>query len=429
MEMLSQLTGLLGVAALLGTAWFASSDRRRISWRIVVAGVGLQFVVAAMVLHVPVTRWVFDGLARGVVSVLGFAEAGSSFVFGGLGGGDGGGIGFIFAFRVLPIIVFFSALMGALYHMGVMQRLIGWLAWVFRRTLGVSGEEALAAAANVFVGQTEAPLCIRPYLARLTMSQLNLVMTTGFATIAGSVLLGYVGVLGGDDPSRQELFAKHLLGASLMSAPGAFVIAKMLLPESGPVDASAVRAVEVERSSNILDALTGGASEGLKLALNVGAMLIAFVSLIALVDGALGLASRLPWIDAAARWAGVEAFSLDVLLGWVFSPVAWLMGVGLADAGAVGSLMGTQVVATEFIAYRELGLMVEAGSISPRSQQIAAYALCGFCNFASIGIQVGGLAALAPERRADLARLGFRAMCGGAMACWMTGAIAGVLVG
>lgn len=425
---MERFTGLLGIVVLVGVAWALSSHRARIKPRIVIGGLVLQAIVAALMLRVPGVSDAFEFIALGVTKVIGFADAGTAFLFG--NAADAGGPwGFIFAVKVLPVIVFFASLMAVLYHLGVMPRIVAGLAWIMRRTLGVSGAEAMSASANIFVGQTEAPLCIRPYLAGLTRSQLSAVMTGGFATIAGSVLAAYVVKLGGDDPAQRVLFAKHLITASVMSAPAGFVFAKIMVPETETPAAESYLAVpEASRATNVVDAAALGAGDGLRLALNVAAMLVAFVSLLALLNWPLTALSE--WAPVAAWRAGhgIPVLSFENLLGTMLMPLAWCMGAPWAEARSLGSLLGTQVIATEFVAYLRLSDHQAAGTLSPRTVQIAAYALCGFANLPSIAIQIGGLSALAPERRADLVRLAPRAMVAGALACWCTACIAGIFI-
>lgn len=408
------MQGLVGVLGILVIALALSTDRRAISVRTVLGAVALQFAIALLVFNVPPATAALRWVAEGVTGLLQMSEAGAVFLFGDLARADGPA-GFVFAFRVLPILIFLSSLVAILYHLRIMQILIAGLAFCLRRTLGVTGLESLAVAANIFLGQTEAPLCIKPFLTRMTRSQLSVVMTSGFATIAGSVLLGYIAVLGGADPERQAMFAMHLITASLMSAPGAFAIAKIMVPETEdpPDERAAIREMELP-GANVLDAAARGARDGLFLALNVGAVLIAFVSLVALADWPLGLVGT----------------SVSEVLGMIFTPAAWAIGVRWEDANAIGGVMGLQIVATEFLAYAGLAeIASDPGStVDPRSIEIATYALCGFCNFASIGIQLGGLGELAPSRRADFARLVVRAMLGGMLACWMTASIAGLFL-
>jgi CNT family concentrative nucleoside transporter len=399
----------LGLGFFVVLGWLLSTDRKAVSPRIVLGGLLTQILLALLILKTPWGRSGLDWFSAKVTRFLLFGEEGAHFVFGDLTAGAEGPAGWILAFKALPIIIFFSAFMAVLYHLGIMQVLIGLVARLLRLSLRVSGAESLAMAANVFAGQTEAPLVIRPYIDRLTRSELMALMTGGFATIAGSVLAAYVGILG-------EGFAGHLLAASFMSAPAAFVMAKLLVPETEePVTKDAAHA-KIERStSNLLDAAAQGTQDGLKLYLNVVAMLIAFVGLVHAIDW--------PLSAIGPEW------TLQALFGKVFWPVAFLMGVTVEDCAAFGSLLGTKVAVTEFVAYGDLkAMMAGSSALTPRSQIMAAYALCGFANFASIGIQIGGIAALAPSRRADLSRIALRAMLAGACASWMTATIAGAFL-
>lgn len=417
---------LLGVVALVAVGYAFSASRRSIRWRIVIGGLSLQFALALLFFRVPVTVEAFEAIARVVATAIGAADAGARFVFGSLADPAGPG-GFVFAFRVVPVIIFFASLMAVLYRLGVMQAVVGWLAWALRRTLGVSGAEALVTASNVLLGQGEAPLAIRPYLPRLTRSQLMITMTGGFATIAGSVLGGYVAFLGGGDEEMQVLYTRHFLTASLMSAPAAFVMAKLLVPETAAVpDERGVEAPEMRPGRNLVDAAAIGAAEGLRLALGVIAMLVAFVSLLALVDVPLREFGNLEAIRGWRESNGFGGWGIAPTLGYLFTPVAWLLGVPLPDVGAVGSLLGTQIVATEFTAYVELGRLKAEGAIDQRSAVIATYALCGFANIPSIAIQIGALGSIAPERREEIVALAPKAMIAGAMACWSTAAVAAI---
>jgi CNT family concentrative nucleoside transporter len=426
-----QATGLLGVAVILAIGWAVSTDRRRIPWITVAVGVALQLAIGFLFLRFPPVVAAFTLFAQGVTKVISFADEGTRFVFGNAVDASGPW-GFMFAVKVLPVIIFFAALMSVLYHLGVMQRIIAVIAWSLRRAMGISGVEALSTAANIFVGQTEAPLTVRPFIPRMTRSQVMTVMTGGFATIAGSVMAAYIGMVGGEDEASRVEVAKHFMTACVMSAPAAIAMAKLMLPETEPVpdeSPDALRSMP-RTTANLMDAAAEGASDGLRLALNVGGMLIAFVSLIALVNWPLAALGDVDasWLPIASWRAehGIASPTLQNLLGWLLQPMAWLMGCG-ADSHRVASLMGTQVVATEFVAYVDLAKMVADGSIAGRGATIATFALCGFANLPSIAIQIGGLGAMAPERRSDFARIGFRAMCAGALACWMTGAMAGVI--
>ncbi len=428
--------GFIGVLVLIGLAWAISEDRRRFPVRLVVMGVLVQFVCAWLLIRFPPVVFFFSMLGHWVNAVIASADAGSYFVFGELSRPDGPA-GFVFATRVLPVIVFFASFMAVLYHLGIMQRVIAALAWMLRKTLGVTGTEAMAMAANVFVGQTEAPLCIRPFIPNMTRSQLATLMVGGFATIAGSVFAAYIAMLGGDDPNdpaRLE-FIRHLITASVLSAPAAFVMAKIIVPERETPHDEGLRSAELERKTrNTLDAAAAGATDGLRLALNVAAMLIAFVAILAMVNMVLGGLGQVGLPRMALDALGIEALKLEVMLGWLLAPLAWTMGVPWDECSYFGMLLGEKLVVTEFIAFMHLAEDIQLGAeglpneLSPRSAAIAAYALCGFANFPSIAIQIGGLTALAPSRRSEFASLGLRAMAGGALASWMTASIAGILL-
>ena len=425
---LENLTSLFGVAVLLGLAWLISNNRRRIRWSIVAWGLGLQLGFALLLLRTPWGQTFFSGARYAVARILGFTDAGSAFLFGNLfRGGEGlvqyitpgpeGGfvqitnsatgelmpLGTIFAIHILPTVIFFSSLMAILYHLGVMQKLIAGVAWVMRRTMGTSGSETLSCAANIFVGQTEAPLVIRPYINTMTKSEIMAVMVAGFATVAGGVMAAYV---------RFGVDAGHLLAASVMSAPAALVVAKIMYPETEPSPTAGHVKLSVKKEyANLIDAAAGGAGVGLKLAANIGAMLLAFVALVAMINAGLGLAG----------------LSLEQIFGWVFSPLAWTMGIPWSEAATFGNLLGTKIAVNEFLGYIELQNAMAAGALSPRSVVIATYALCGFANFSSIAIQIGGIGGIAPGRRSDVARMGLKAMFGGALASWLTATIAGIL--
>ena len=424
-------TGLLGIIVILALGYALSRNRRAIRARTILGGVALQFALAFLLLRFPPVVAAFDAFAAGISKVISFADEGTRFIFG--NAADAGGAwGFIFAVKVLPIIIFFAALMSVLYHYGVMQRVIALLASLLRRALGITGVEAMSASANIFVGQTEAPLTVRPFIARMTESQLMCVMVGGFATIAGSVMAAYISMLGGADEALRIEVAKHFMTASVMSAPAAIVMAKLMLPETqAPPDESIAALRKMPRETvNGVDAAAAGAADGLKLALNVAAMLVAFVSLIALLNWPLAALSEVnaSWLPIAS-WRedlGIPVLTFQNILGFVLQPLAWTMGAG-SDSHALGSLMGQAVVATEFVAYLDLAKMQASGAISERGATLAIYALCGFANLPSIAIQIGGLGAMAPERRGDLARLGLRAMTAGALACWMTATVAGIV--
>jgi CNT family concentrative nucleoside transporter len=421
---------LLGIPVLIGLAWLMSSNRKAVNWKPVAWGVALQLIFGVVVLS-PALQEIFKTVVdQGVNTLIGFSNDGAKFVFGSfvphsMIGPSGehvpqDGISFPLmnmAFAVLPTIVFFSALMSVMYHVGIMQKLVYGVALVMQRTMGTSGAESLSAAANIFVGQTEAPLVIGPFVKDMTKSELHAVMTGGFATVAGGVMAVYVGFLK-DIPG----IAGHLVAASIMSAPAALAISKVLYPEDGTPLTTGSLEMDIPKSArNVLEAAANGAAEGTRLAINVAGMLIAFVGLVAMCDYGLGLVP-IP---------GEDPLSMSMILGWLFAPIAFIMGVPWNECGAVGSLLGQKIVLTELYAYINLGAMVasDVPIISERSSIIASYALCGFANFASIGIQLGGIGGLAPKRMGDLADLAFRAMIGGSLAAFMTGTIAGVLIG
>jgi CNT family concentrative nucleoside transporter len=366
------------------------------------------------------------------VKLLDFVRVGSEFIFGTFM--DTSKFGFVFAVQVLPTIVFFASLTGVLYHLGVMQKIVKGMAWIITKVMNVSGAETTSVCASVFIGQTEAPLTIKPYIERMTESELMTVMIGGMAHIAGSVMAAYVGLLGGDDPVQKQFFAKHLLTASVMAAPATLMLAKILVPETRePLTRGTVK-LEVEKTTaNVIDAAAAGAGDGLRLALNVGAMLLAFIALIALVNAPIQWFGAHAWSDGGSSlnaWLSATAgrpveLSLETLFGWVLAPLAWLIGVPWQDANLVGSFIGEKVVINEFVAYVDMSRHL--GELTKESQLIATYALCGFANFSSIAIQIGGIGGLAPSRRADLARFGLRAVLGGSLATFMTATIAGVL--
>lgn len=427
MEAFSRVAfGFFGLAVLIGIAWLASNNKRRVDWKLVATGVSLQIAFAAVVLLVPGGKEVFDAIGHGFVKVLSFVNEGSGFIFGSLM--ETKNFGFIFAVQVLPTIIFFAALMGVLYHLNVMQTVVRAMAWAITRVMRVSGAETTSVCASVFIGQTEAPLTVRPYIPKMTQSELLTMMIGGMAHIAGGVLAAYVGMLGGGDPEQQVFYAKHLLAASIMAAPATMVIAKILVPETGePLTRGTVK-MEVEKTTaNIVDAAAAGAGDGLRLALNIGAMLLAFIALIALLNWPLTWLGEVTGLAAAIG----KPTDLATIFGYVLAPLAWAIGTPWQDAQVVGSLIGQKVVINEFVAYLQLGEIVNgkvAGvSLTEQGRLIATYALCGFANFSSIAIQIGGIGGLAPERRQDLARFGMRAVLGGSIATFMTATIAGVL--
>lgn len=420
---------LLGLPLMLGVAWLFSVERRAVRLRPVLWGTALQLGLGLLILTPALQGLFFEIVDHGIKRLLSFAEAGTSFVFGSIEphqilAPNGKAESFVgrvspplktVAFWILPTIVFFSSLVSVLYHYGIMQRIVRGIAWVMQRTLGTSGAESLATAANVFVGQVEAPLAVRPYIEKMTRSELCAIMTAGFATVAGGVMAAYVSFL-----RHIPGIAGHLVTASLLSAPASLAVSKVLVPEQGEPETSGTPALDLDSPHrNLFDAAARGATDGAKLAINVAAMLIAFVGLIALCDAILGLVP-----------AGSEPLSLSRLLGWVFVPFAFMMGVSPDDCAVVGRLLGEKLVLTEFIAYAHLGDLIGSAHppLSERSSIIASYALCGFANFASIGVQLGGIGGIAPGRSADLASLALRAMIGGSLAAFMTACVAGVFV-
>jgi len=417
---MGDLIGLLGIVLLLGIAWLFSEHRSQVQWQTVTVGLGLQLALAIFVLWVPFGKTVFETLGAGFVKLVGFTQAGSSFIFGDLADADE--FGFIVAFQVLPTIIFFASLMACLYHLGVMQKIVELMARVMVRFMKVSGSESLATAANSFVGQTEAPLVVRPFINGMTRSELFALMTGGMATIAGGVLAAYVLLLGGTDPAAQAFYAKHLISASIMAAPAALVVAKLILPEREPSETMGLVNTTVKREhTNLIEAAAAGASEGLKLALNVGAMLLAFLALIALVNWPLGWLGEMTGLEALVG----QPIELALILGWICAPLAFIVGVPLNEAVTVGGLIGQKVVANEFVAY--VALTEIQDELSERAVLISTYALCGFANFASIAIQIGGIGSLAPERRSELAQLGLRAILGGTIVSLLNAAWAGIL--
>jgi CNT family concentrative nucleoside transporter len=409
---MGRFSGLLGMVVLVGLAYLFSTARRAIKLKTVLWGLGLQLAFGVFVLRFEPGRAVFAYIGKCVTELLDFAFKGSEFVFGGLGV-KGSSFGFIFAFQVLPTIIFIAAVFAFLYHIGVMQVFIKAFAWVMTRVMGASGAESLDIAASIFMGQTEAPLTIRPFLNKLTKSELMCVMTCGMAHVSGGIMAAYI---------ASGIEAKHLLTAVIMTAPGTLLMAKMLVPETEqPLTAGRVQMPEMEKEANFLGAISRGTSDGLQLAINVGAMLISFIALLALVDYLMGGAHN--WLYAHhIRWF---PDSLEQFFGWIFAPVAWLIGIPWKDAPLIGNLLGTRMAINELVAFTKLGQL--KGTLDPRSVTIATFALCGFANFSSVGIQIGGIGALAPEQRGQLAKFGIRAMLAGTMANLMSACIVGIL--
>jgi concentrative nucleoside transporter, CNT family len=404
----SRLRGLFGLAALLAIGFGLSSNRRRISWRVVAWGLGLQATFAIFVLRIPLGQDIFRALGAAVTWLLSFSYAGSSFVFGEIGK-QHSSMGVVFAFQVLPAIIFVSALFAIMYYLGVMQLVVKAFAIVMNKVMGASGAESLNVAASIFMGQTEAPLTIRPFLPTMTQSELMTVMTAGMAHVSGSIMAAYIAF---------GIEARHLLTAVIMTAPGTIMMAKILEPETGTPETLGGVKVDIPRTDvNVVDAAARGTGEGLHLMLNVIAMLISFIALIALVNGVLGFAHQ---------YVSFVPESLQQVLGWVFYPVAWVMGVPAHDTGTIASLLGTRMVLNEFIAYAQLGPL--KATLDPVSFTIATFALCGFANLSSVGIQIGGIGSLAPNRKHDLAKLGFRAMLAGTLANFLSATLAGMLL-
>jgi len=407
---MSRFTGILGLLAVLAVCFVFSRNRRAIQPRVLFWGLGLQISLAVLILKTPFGR-LFDAARVAVSAMLEYAEAGSNFLFGPLGS-KSGPFGVVFAFQVLPIIIFIASFFSILYYLGVMQLVIRGMAVAMQKIMGASGAESTDVAASIFMGQTEAPLTIRPFLERMTESELFTIMVAGMAHISGAVMAAYVKIAGVD--------IKHLLTAVIMTAPATIMLAKMLNPETGQPETAGRVDIKIEKPGvNIIDAAARGASDGLHLALNVAAMLIAFLALIAMLNGVLG------WLHTLSFLAWLPP-SLEKIFGILFAPVAWLLGVSWKDSTAIGNLLGTRLVLNEFVAFLQLGPM--KASLDPRSFTIATYALCGFANFSSIAIQVGGIGALAPGRKSDLARLGLRAVAAGTMANFMSACIAGMLL-
>ncbi|MCF7688414.1 MAG: Na+ dependent nucleoside transporter [Cephaloticoccus sp.] len=431
MEHLTHLfRGMIGVVAFLGIAVLLSENRRAINWRVVGIGMLLQFVFAGLVIYAPPVRYAVEAVGNFFVQLLAFTGEGTKFLFGSLV--DQSKHGVVFGLSILPSIIFFSAFTSGLYYLGILQKIVWGLAWVMTKTMRLSGPETLSASANVFLGQTEAPLLIKPYLNTMTRSELLCVMVGGMATVAGAVLIAYISFLGGNDPAQQVIFATHLITKSVISAPAALMFAKILVPQTEAVDTS----LEVNKEkigANLLDALCLGTTDGIKLAVNVGGMLIVFIALVALVNFGLTnwIGDPLGLNTLVASWTGgaFKTFSLEFILGICFAPVAWLMGISNDALLQSGSLLGTRTVLNEFVAFIDLARLKDTGSYTdPRNLMIMTYALCGFANIVSIGIQIGGIGAIAPAQRENLAKLGVKALIGGSLACFMAATIAGILV-
>ena len=422
--------GILGMAVLIFAGWLFSSSRRNIPWRTVFIGLLIQVLLAIGVLYVPFIRIGFEFFGKIFVKILDFTKEGSTFLLGDLM--DANTYGYIFLFQVLPTIIFFSALTSLLFYWGIIQKVVYALAWVFTKALKISGAEALSVSGNIFLGQTESPLMIKAYLDKMSKSEILLVMTGGMATLAGGVLAAYIALLGGDDPVLRLEFARHLLTASVMAAPAAVIFSKMLVPPTDEIS----QQIEISRDkigSNMLDAITNGTSEGVKLAVNVAAMLLAFIAFIAMFNfivGKIGQWTSLNEMIAEGTNGKYDGLSLQFILGYTFAPLMWLIGVSPDDIITVGRLLGEKLILTEFIGYISLADLKAAGAFSDtKSIIMATYILCGFANFSSIGIQIGGIGALAPKRRVLLSQYGMRALLAGTLASLMSATIIGMILG
>ena len=424
--------GILGMFSLLFISFLFSSNRKAINWKTVGIGLAFQLIIAIGVLKVSFVQNAFEGVGKIFVSILDFTKAGSKFLFEGLVV-DMDTFGFIFAFQVLPTIIFFSALTSVLFYLGIIQKLVKAFGWMLSKLLKISGAESLSVAGNVFLGQTEAPLLIKAYLEKMNKSEMLLVMIGGMATVAGAVLAAYIGFLGGDDPNLRLLFAKHLLAASVMAAPGAIVISKILYPQTEKINSTVEVSVE-KIGTNILDAIANGTTEGLRLAVNVGAMLLVFVAFIAMFNGILGWlgdwTSLNSWVAANSYYSEL---SIEAILGTIFAPLMWLIGVAKEDMMMMGQLLGIKLAASEFVGYIQLADLKNIENAAhltyEKSIIMATYMLCGFANFASIGIQIGGIGSLAPGQRKTLSKFGMKALIGGSIASLISATIAGMIIG
>lgn len=429
MNLESFLRGVIGISVLMLVLYLFSSNRKAISWKLVSLGFLLQVAFAVGIIHIPFVALVFEKISSFFVVVLDFTRQGSGFVFGNLL--DVKSFGFIFCFQILPTIIFFSALTSLFFYLGVLQKIVYGLSWIMGKFLKISGAENLSTTANIFLGQTEAPLLIKPYLPQMTRSEILCVMVGGMANTAGGVLAAYVGFLGGDDPVQQLFFAKHLLAASVMSAPATIVVSKMLLPQTEEIDEK-IELTEEKIGTNMIEAIAVGTEDGLKLAFNVGAMLIVFIAMIAMVNymlsDVLGYYTGLNSLIASSTDGQYQGLTLQFILGYACAPFVWLLGVAKSDMVYIGQLLGEKTILNEFVAYTTLGRMKAEGVLQdPKSIVMATYILSGFANFSSIGIQVGGIGALAPSKRAMLSELGMKALLGGTIASLLTATIVGML--
>lgn len=429
----SMLRGLLGLLTLIVIAYAFSSNRKAINWKVVGIGLGIQMLLAIGVLFVPFVQAIFEGIGSFFVHIMEFTKAGTAFLFRSFGTGEIESPLINFAVMILPTIIFFSALTSVLFYLGIIQKIVKGLAWLLTKALKISGAESLSVAGNIFLGQTESPLMIKKYLEKMNRSEILLVMIGGMATVAGGVLAAYVGFLGGEDKAQQIFYAKHLLAASVMAAPGAIVIAKMLYPQTEEINSN----VEISHESvgsNFIDALSNGTTEGVNLAINVGAMLLVFFAFLAMMN--FGLAAIGDWLSINSWIAANTAYenlSMEFLLGYLFSPLMWLIGVAVEDITLLGQLLGVKLIASEFVGYEQLARLKDATTgltlTYDKSILMATYMLCGFANFASIGIQVGGIGSLAPGQRKTLSSFGIKALIGGTLASLLSATMAGMLVG
>ena len=422
------IKGIIGILFFLFLAWLFSSNRKAINWKLVAKGIALQIIIALMVLKLPIVESAFDAISTAFVTLISYTDYGVNFLFKSIIDGTMSNSILNFAFKILPTIIFFSALVSLFYYWGIIQKVVYGFAWIMKKFMSLSGAESLAAAGNVFLGQTESPLLVKPYLNIMTKSEMMCLMTGGMATIAGGVLAAYVGFLGGDDPAEQAFFAKHLMTASIISAPAAIVAAKILVPETEQINEN-LSIPKDKIGSNALEAISNGTSDGLKLAINVGAMLLVFIAIMALCNGILS------WIGGVTNVNTLIAdntpyanLSFEFLLGYIGRPLVWIMGVSWEDSLYVGELLGIKTILNEFVAYPRLGEMKAQELISKRSIIMSTYLLCGFANFASIGIQIGGIGSLVPNRKGLLSKLGIKALIGGTIACILTATVVGMMI-
>ncbi len=427
----SLIRGLIGVLALILISFLFSKNRKKINWKTVLVGLGFQIVLAVLVLKIPFVKSIFETAGKAFVKILDFTMQGTSFLFGDLVSDEN--FGNVFIFSILPTVIFFAALTSILFYFGIIQKIVKLFAFLLTKLLGVSGPESLSVAGNIFLGQTESPLMIKAYLEKMSKSEILLVMVGGMATVAGGVLAAYIGFLGGDDPEMRVFYAKHLLTASVMAAPGAIVISKILIPETETISDN----FEVSKNkigSNFLEAISNGTIEGLKLAANIGAMLLVFLAFIAMINYFLGgIGDVFQFNQFISNNTVYQKLSLELILGFLFSPLMWLIGVAKEDITLMGQLLGIKLAASEFIGYIQLSTLKDSSSLVHFSYEksiiMATYMLCGFANFASIGIQIGGIGALEPKQKKNLSKFGFLAVLGGTLASLLSATIAGTIIG